>query len=244
MAKGLSRFFVRRALKEANQVAAVSEFAKGILSNNGIVRSVFAIPNGVNLPEKMTLRERHSDKLVLITIGSVTRRKGQHNVVAALPDMIRRFGNVEYHMVGIPRDRDKIEGLTHKLGISDCVFLHGAVSDEERDKLILQADIFIMLSENLPDGDVEGFGIAVLEANSFGLPAIGSRNTGIEQAISHGSSGCLVDARNSDDICDSIELILADYSKFSQGAIAWARQHEWNKIGDRYLALMEGVDRA
>lgn len=244
MAKGLSGFFVRRALNGANQVVAVSEFAKKILSDNGVVRSVVAIPNGVKLPEKMILRKRHTEKLVLITIGSITRRKGQHNVVAALPEIIKRFVNVEYHLVGTPQEKEGIEALTHKLGVSGCVFLHGAVSDEERDKLIIQADIFIMLSENLPDGDVEGFGIAVLEANSFGLPAIGSRNTGIEQAISHGSSGCLVDAHDPVQICDSIELILAQYSKFSQGAIAWARQHEWSKIGDRYLALMEGVDRA
>ena len=36
--------------------------------------------------------------------------------------------------------------------------------------VIYNSNIFIMLSDNLESGDVEGFSIAILEANYFGLP--------------------------------------------------------------------------
>ena len=41
--------------------------------------------------------------------------------------------------------------------------------------VIYDSNIFIMLSNNLISGDVEGFGIAILEANYFGLPAYRSK---------------------------------------------------------------------
>ena len=71
-----------------------------------------------------------------------------------------------------------------------------------------------MLSEETKFGDVEGFGIAVLEANHCGLPAIGSKNTGIEDAISVGFSGLVVDAKSDQEICSAIKIILNDYDQF------------------------------
>ena len=52
-----------------------------------------------------------------------------------------------------------------KLNIQDNIVIHGALSDEELNKLLNKCKIFIMLSENLDNGDVEGFGIAIIEAN-------------------------------------------------------------------------------
>ena len=63
-----------------------------------------------------------------------------------------------------------------------------------------QADIFIMLSQNDIKFDVEGFGIAILEANLLGIPAIGSRDTGIEDAIVHNETGKLVDPYSVEEI--------------------------------------------
>jgi len=238
MAKGVSRFFVRRALMNSDRVVAVSDFSKKLLHDNGIFRSVITIPNGVNLNKGVEPKSRNENKLVLITVGSVTKRKGQHNVVAALTEIIKRFGSVEYHIVGIPKEKEVIESLAHELGVMRSIFLHGAASDEQRNAYLSQSDIFMMLSENLPDGDVEGFGIAVLEANGFGLPAIGSKGTGVEQAIHQGISGYLVDAQNPDQICNSISLILDKYEKFSLESIAWAHQHDWKVIGKKYLDIL------
>ncbi len=238
MARGVSQYLVRNALRKSTSVVTVSDFSKRLLQENGISRSVTTIPNGVTVIKGVKPKTHTKNKLVLITVGSVTKRKGQHNVVAALPEIIKRFGRVEYHIVGIPREREAIESLARELGVVDSIFLHSAASDEQRNEYLSQSDIFMMLSENQPDGDVEGFGIAVLEANGFGLPAIGSKDTGVEQAIQQGISGYLVDARNPDQICNSIGLILNEYEKFSQESIGWAHQHDWEIIGKKYLDIL------
>lgn len=239
MAKGVHRFFVRSALMNSDCVVAVSDFSKKLLHQNGISRSIVTIPNGVNMIEGANPKRRHEGKLILITVGSVTKRKGQHNVVSALPEIIKRFGNVEYHIVGIPKQKVAIESLAQKLGVADHIFLHGAVNDEQRNALMSQSDIFMMLSENLPDGDVEGFGIAVLEANSLGLPSLGSRGTGVEQAIQNGISGYVVDAKDPVDICKQMEIILKNYDTLSKQAYEWAQKHDWSIIGKQYIAEVE-----
>ncbi len=239
MARGVNRFFVRRALMQSDKVVSVSDFSKRLLEQNGISRPVLVIPNGVNTPNYLQEKHRDRNRLVLITIGSVTKRKGQQNVVAALPHIIRRFENVEYHIVGIPREQSGIEALAESLGVSRYTVFHGAVSDEEKNRLLKLADVFIMLSENLPDGDVEGFGIAVLEANGFGVPALGSRGTGVEQAINDGISGYVVDAKNPIEICKHLDIILKNYDALSKQAYEWAQKHDWSIIGKQYLVILD-----
>jgi glycosyltransferase involved in cell wall biosynthesis len=239
MAKGLSGFLVRRALQNANAVVAVSEFSRDLMVRNGITRSITVIPNGINLPTISRPKDKTPNSLILITVGSVTQRKGQHNVVNALPALIERFGNVEYHIVGIPRNRDKVESMAKSLGVLKSVIFHGAVDDQEKTELLTRADIFVMLSENLADGDVEGFGIAIVEANALGLPAVGSRGTGVEQAIANGMSGYLADAQNPPQVCESISRILDDYSTFSRNSVAWAQEHDWEKIVQGYMTILK-----
>ena len=56
----------------------------------------------------------------------------------------------------------------------------------------MASDIFVMLSEETTTGDVEGFGIAVIEANALGIPTIGTMGSGLEDAISDKITGFLV----------------------------------------------------
>lgn len=240
MAKGLSRFFVRRTLMRSDKVVSVSQFSKDILKQNGVSRPVFVIPNGVNAPNHRYHKVvKSSGKLVLITLGSVTKRKGQQNVIAALPHLIKKFKSVEYHIVGIPNEQHDVELLARNLGVSQQIVFHGAVNDEMKNALLKQADVFMMLSENLADGDVEGFGIAVLEANGFGLPAIGSRGTGVEQAVDNGVTGYIVDAKNPVEICDCLEAIVDNYATMSKQAYEWAQKHDWRIIGKQYQSVLE-----
>ena len=99
-------------------------------------------------------------------------------------------------------------------------------------QIYLSCDVFAMLSENQPDGDIEGFGIAILEANSFGLPAIGAKGCGIEDAISK-ESGVLVDGDNCEEILQALNFVLENKEVLSKGAREWAKNHSWNKLSRR-----------
>ena len=88
-------------------------------------------------------------------------------------------------------------------------------------------------------GDVEGFGIAILEANALGLPAIGSKGSGIEDAIKHGFSGQLVDPFDPKQILDAIDKIYSDYTAYSQNALDWSQGFQWEKVVEKYKEVMQ-----
>ncbi len=230
------------ALTCAKQVVTVSEFTRKLAAKiNSRVR-IRVIPNGVaikNFEIGSLSKPLPGKPLKLVTVGSVTARKGQLNVVNALPVLKNHFPGVEYHIIGINRQKKELDEVIDRLGVQDLVFVHGPVQDDEKWKLLQSADIFMMLSNNLDDGDVEGFGIAVLEGNLFGLPAIGSSQTGIEQAIADYRTGRLVKPTDTEMILEAINDITRAYSSYSAEAVKWAKEHDWSIIGRRYLELIE-----
>ena len=98
-----------------------------------------------------------------------------------------------------------------------------------------------MLSQNKTLYDVEGFGIVILEANLCGISAIGSKGTGIEDAIIHNKTGLLVDPYNRDEIIKAINQILFNKELFSKNAATWAQTHDWSNIVNRYLQVIENA---
>jgi phosphatidylinositol alpha-1,6-mannosyltransferase len=242
MAQRIQKRILLMVLKSVDVIVAVSEFSRNNLMTEGFKKKIVVIPNGVSYKGNATHKDlTHTlvdDKLTLITVGSITKRKGQHNVIKAIPSLLSLFKEVEYHLVGMESEREAIEALATELQVADFVRIHGVVNDEERTRLLLASNIFIMLSENQSDGDVEGFGIAILEANQLGIPAIGSKNTGTVQAISNGISGLLVNASNVREITDAILEIKNDYPKYVVGSMQWAKKHDWEIVGENYIQLL------
>ena len=56
----------------------------------------------------------------------------------------------------------------------------------------------------------EGFGIALVEAAAFGLPAIGSTSGGIPEAVIDGETGILVPEESPQRIADALTLLYRD----------------------------------
>ncbi|MBV6429342.1 MAG: GDP-mannose-dependent alpha-(1-6)-phosphatidylinositol monomannoside mannosyltransferase [Haliscomenobacter sp.] len=202
------------------------------------------IPNGFDL-ERFNVKQK-TEVLVqgqpnLVTLGSVTSRKGQINIVNALPEIINAYPRVQYHMIGLPIEKDQVLARAKLLGVEDHIYFHGALDDEEMIQRLWQADVFMMLSNHTPDGDFEGFGIAIMEAAYLGVPAIGAKGTGIEDAIAHGKSGLLVDPHKHDEIKAALDQIVANISYYKEQAKAHASTFTWEMVTPRYIAVIASL---
>lgn len=228
------------ALSQADKILAVSQFTSSLLPTY-LLHKTEIIPNGLNfgdMPDIDHIKE-FKDWIgfpKLITVGNLTRRKGQHRVLNAMPLLLKHYPHLHYHMVGLDTERSQIEKQANKLGIHDSITIHGRLNNrQDLYRAYLTADIFIMLSENQGNGDVEGFGIAILEANYFGLGAIGARGSGISEAIKDKYSGVLVDGDDAESIRAATKYILQRKSKFKNDSKTWALTHDWEKIIDKVL---------
>lgn len=224
------RRLTRAALDRCERVVAVSEFTAGLVQDLGFGRrAVDVVPNGADAARfaphaarRAAFRARHGlgDRPVVLTVGNVTERKGQHLVVEALPRLVEAVPDVAYVVVGRPTDAPALEARARALGVADHLVLVGQVEADAVVDAHAAADVFAMTSTNTGSGDVEGFGIAVLEAALSGVPAVVTRGTGAEEAVRHGETGVAVDPDPSA-IADALaDLLVDDDRRDALGAMA------------------------
>jgi phosphatidylinositol alpha-1,6-mannosyltransferase len=237
----ISKALTQWSLKRFDKIIAVSNFTKAVaLKYNpslkiDVINNGFVIPNSTLL--KSSIEVKGNPKIV--TVGNVTHRKGQHNVINALPLLKKHFPTIHYHCIGIPTEEKTFKDLAKSLNLVENVTFHGALPLEDLVSVLNDTDVFFMLSNVLENGDFEGFGIAILEANTLGLPSIGSNNSGIIDAIKTGFSGELVDPKNKEEIAESFIKIMNNYQNYSSNAISWSSNFTWDKVGKKYIELIE-----
>jgi phosphatidylinositol alpha-1,6-mannosyltransferase len=235
--------FVRFALKRMHKLIAVGNdtIRQAVVRGVARERCVY-VPNGVDPALKTAGRQQALDQLHLnandihlLTLGRLVRRKGVawfvNNVMQLLPE------NIVYLVAGDGPDRPAIELAIQEKQLDERVRLLGRVSEEDKLLLYSAADVFVQ--PNIPvEGDMEGFGLVVLEAGSYGLPVVASRLEGLKDAILDGSNGMLVNPLDQAAYRESI-LRLADDVDYRQGlgerAKAYVAQHlGWRKIARQY----------
>ncbi|MGE5943059.1 MAG: glycosyltransferase family 4 protein [Flavobacteriales bacterium] len=237
---GIFRNLVALSLKRFNVIVAVSDYTKQLIMHLNL--RVNVIHNGIALDDwQDEVLIFDEDKLFgypnLITVGRVSERKGQMEVVKLLPELLKQFPKLHYHCIGINDEVTSVMALTKHLDVEKHVSFHGVLEKPILKNYLAQSDIFIMFSKP-SNGDVEGFGIAILEANAMGIPAIGAFGSGVEEAIKAGQSGILVPLGDDEAFTTAVRDILNNKEPYKQGAISWAEAHNWNIIIKQYIALL------
>jgi phosphatidylinositol alpha-1,6-mannosyltransferase len=187
---GLSRL----AAPRARAVIAISEHTWKLGLDIGARESTLhLIPPGVDSPPPVNASK--ASRPTVITVARMDERyKGHDVMLRALPLVRAQVPDVEYVLVGDGPLRPVHEDHARRLGIRDSVRFVGRIDDAERNRLLASSHVFAMPSRLRPGGTGgEGFGIVYLEANAFGLPAVGANVGGARDAIVDGETGVLVD---------------------------------------------------
>lgn len=229
----LSQYLTRQAIMIADKCHAVSAYTKALIQDKKISRDINVLPNGLDISSwsdvDVVVPFEWKGYPKLLTVGSITQRKGQHNIIRSLQRIIEKYPEVHYYIAGKDDNKSELTDLINRLKLQNNVSILGKLSEKDLKRAYKSADVFCMLSEATKDGDVEGFGIAVLEANIYGLAAIGSSNTGLEDAIQDDKTGYLVNAHDAIAVLSSIDKLLGKDKKIlSENCRSWAMKHDWN----------------
>ena len=239
------RMLTHHAIQKMDKIVSVSRFTTSLLpQKTRNKKNVDIIPNGIDTallstyPGDAQLNLTGSPRL--LTVGHVSPRKGQHRVIAALPKLRTIFPNLHYHIVGRPLTQTTLEALAKRLGVDDMITFHGIAATHHSLAAFYQnTDVFMLLSENQSNGDVEGFGIVALEANYFGMPVVGALFCGVEDAVNDGITGVLADGNNINDVTEAVRICVEQHDSMSNNAHSWAIQHDWNQIVDQFLEVLK-----
>jgi phosphatidyl-myo-inositol dimannoside synthase len=182
-------------------------------------------------------------KKILLTVARLVRRKGQDMVIKSLKKIKEKVPNISYLIVGKGQDTERLKELARENGVEDQILFFHDIRNKELSFFYQLADVFIMPSRKLDDGDVEGFGIVYLEANSYGKPAIAGNVGGSPEAVLHNQTGLIVDPEDETDIASAVTTLLLDEEKAIQLGQAGKKRVEqefsWDKQADKLKEMIK-----
>lgn len=195
----------KRVLGKVKKNISNSNYTKGLILKINPKADVIALPLGVNKTffKPLNVEKDHS-KLKLCTVSRILQFKGHDFIsktIAELPIEIK--SKIEWNVAGTGPYLDDLKTLVKDLKIEDKVSFKGFVPDEELPVFYNQNDVFILCTrESIDSTNVEGFGLVFLEAQSCGIPAIGTSTGGIPDALRNNNGGWLIEQDNKKELSD------------------------------------------
>jgi glycosyltransferase involved in cell wall biosynthesis len=180
------------------------------------------------------------EPLRLLAAGRFVEKKGfttfldacarLHKVGVPVRAVILGDGPLRQAMFAHRRELD----IYHELNIEEWA------DEETMRNAYIWADVFCCPSIVAEDGDRDGLPNVILEAMSTGLPCIGSRVSGIPEAVVDGETGLLVPPGDAAALAMAISCCADPELRAAMGAHAAARVRE-QFSADYWLARLEAV---
>lgn len=169
----------------------------------------------------------------LLSVARLTPHKGIDTGLRVLARLREAYPSLGYAVVGSGDQLSALEGMAHKLGVSDRVRLLTSVPDGDLPAVYNCAEIYLGLSR-LTDLAAEGFGISLVEASASGVPVVAGRSGGIPEAVRDGETGLLVDAEQPEEVSRALRSLLEDRNLAlrlgSAGRRAVESYYNWDRV--------------
>lgn len=249
-------FRKKKALMGATEVYSNSHFSGSLVSKSniqlngslkvtGLAVDFDHFQHGCKQQAREWLRSRAGELegTVLLSLCRLIERKGMGTCLKALRLFIDKHPDTSftYCVAGEGPDRPRLEQLTKDLGLEARVRFIGNVCTADLPLAYGASELFLMPSRN-KGSDVEGFGLVFLEAAAAGIPAIGSTDGGIPDAVLDGSTGLLVPAQQPEKLAEALEKMLLDEAyrqKLGKAGHARAQQLSWQRLAGDILGSMQ-----
>ena len=240
----------KRLIKSTNKadfIIANSNFTKELAIKVGIDSSkIEVIFPGINKPKKIeskTLIE--AEKIFgdsfpkIITVSRLDKRKGHDKILMLIKNLKPKYPKIKYISVGFGDEEKNLIKLAKELNLKDEISLLKNINNELKIALTSKADLFLMPSR-IEKKSVEGFGIAFIEAASYGVGSIGGKDGGAPDAISHKKTGLICDGNDLNSIYDSVLDFFKNenYLKYGKNAKEFSQNFYWDKVIKNYLKLI------
>lgn len=215
----------------SNKALAIQCLSDMELKSTAFGKEKFIGTNGVEIPVN-TKKEFHRECVKFIYVGRYEWRvKGLDILLDAIKSIegFMRENNCSVDMYG-PDTQERyayVRDMIFTRKIEDIVKLHHEITGEEKERKLLDADIFIQTSRH------EGMPMGILEALSYGIPCLVTQGTNLDKAVEGANAGWGA-ATNAQSVAETIKRAVYDRNKWGNmkenAANFIKQQHSWNYI--------------
>lgn len=251
----LYRNIILSGIKKADYAIAISKAVKDACADLNINPKKFkVIPVGIDL-DRFEINTKKIDKekyllsnfgiklnsrKILLTVGRLVERKG---VPWFVPQIMPELKNSYiYLIVGKGEKENEIKNFIRQNRLEKQVFLLGQIKDSLLEKIYQCVDLFIFPNIKV-NHNMEGFGIAALEAACHGVTIVASNIDGITEALDK-QNAYLVESKNKKAYLKSINDYFQLSNKKQQEIKESSKKYsmskfDWNKIILEYKKLID-----
>jgi len=205
-------------------------------------RRLRTIPGGVYIDEYARNEELIKEidekydlkgKKVILFTGRLTPQKGVDYLIKAARQI-----EGEILILGDGPERENLQKLIDTLGVKNCRIL-GYMSPRSHigyKAFYARADVYVA-----PSTWKEPLGLVVLEAMAAKTPVISTRAGGVMSLIKDGYNGFLVHVRNSQEIADKVNILLANdklRTKMAERSYDMVvKRYTWGRIAEQFTTI-------
>jgi len=236
-----------KSTRKAKFIVANSNFTKELAIKNGIEPSkIHVIFPGIKIPKKIDDKHKiEANKIYLdsfpkiITVARLDKRKGHDKILMSIRNLKSKFPKIKYICIGFGEEENNLMKLSKELSLEKEVVFLKNIDENLKLALISESNLFLMPSR-IEKKSVEGFGISFMEAASYGVGAIGGKDGGASDAISHNKTGLICDGNDLNSIYEAIINFFENkkFENFGKEALNFSKNFHWNKIVKNYLNLI------
>jgi glycosyltransferase involved in cell wall biosynthesis len=223
----------RAAYACAHKIVANSRAAAERLRVERVpAHKVAIVANGLDFDGVQPRQSRPTLRKVIV-VANLRPEKGHDVLMDAAVDVLRRFPDAEFEIVGGGPELEALLARANARGMSHAFTFLGHRDDVPA--RLAQADIFVLPSRS------EAFPNAVLEAMAAGLPIVASGVGGILELIDNGKTGFLVAPGEPQPLADRICRLMANPSLAARLGDAARDEVRARYSFDRMVAAFEFI---
>lgn len=200
---------------------------------------ITSIPNFISCSKKDDINRFEKDNIYVLSIGRYNIVKGFDMLLQAWAIVHKNFPIVKLKIVGERKGEafyaQELKELSHKLHLDECVDFVPATKDIAT--YYKSAYCYVLSSRH------EGFPMTLLEAKSFGLPAVCfDCSYGPSDIIDDGKDGLLVEPNNVGKLADAIMDLLGNKNKrdvmSTMSYKDYKERFNKGKVIDKWISLL------
>jgi len=198
--------------------AAVQCLSESELTNTHYKRPKFIGTNGIVVPSSFKQSFDNKDDFRIIYIGRLEPgTKGLDLLIGAIQSLhsFLSDNHVRFDLYGPDNIREWFINLSKLIkdnGVEDIVELHHAVQGEEKERLLLESDIFIQTSRH------EGMPMGILEAMSYGVPCVITKGTSLGEITRRYDAGWVAET-TIDSVIKTIRKAIEEKDSLNQKSV-------------------------
>lgn len=214
----------RRLLASPAWFVAVSTYiAERLLQLGARPDRVLVHHTGVDIGQ--IVARPHANGNGILYVGRLVEKKGIFDLLSAA-ELLARTGRPQHiRVMGDGPLRADAERVASRAGLE--IDFCGLRPHEEILEAMASAAVLCAPSRTARDGDAEGFGMVLAEAQASGTPVVATRCGGMVDAVDHGRTGLLVPEASPAALAEALGSLLADEDRrqaFGDAGAKFARE--------------------